>query len=144
MKKTAGFQLRLCILLGIVYGAVGCDFLFAPLYYWGSCGEDADLRTSHNYYEGATCVDGQAQCPDGRPFCRRIATFDDGQHLIHSCTGPCIECPNHGGACVFFNKDTLEMSYFCVESSRDCWSTAQYLPLDSITEGCPNQSPDCR
>ena len=113
-------------------------------YFRGECSEDADLRTPRNFWEGAICVDGHAQCPDGRPFCTRIAAFDDQNRIIRTCTGPCIECPNHGGACAFYDKTTEEISYICVNSMLDCWDNYDYLPLDSITEGCPLQSADCR
>lgn len=128
------------VVLSFGWYTTGC---FEQPYYWGTCSEDADLRTQANYYEGAICVDGQAQCPDGRAFCRRIAHFDSRDELIHSCT-TCLECPDHQGACILFDEEAGTLTHICVPSRKDCWFRYGFFPLDSITEGCPLQSADCR
>lgn len=143
MKRT----IRAFVWIGPV-GILCCSLITSCFgeeqYFFGECSEDADLRTQINYHEGAICVDGHAQCPDGRAFCQRIAAFESQNEIILTCTGPCIECPNHGGACAFFDNETHEISYICVNSVLDCWSNHDYLPLKSVKEGCPLQTPDCR
>ncbi len=112
-------------------------------YLYGTCAEDADLRTPYNFYEGATCVDGVAQCPDGQSFCQRIARFDDNDRVIQTCTGPCIACPGHRGACIALDHDTNQLYHFCADTFTDCWDDGYFLLLDSATERCPLMTPDC-
>lgn len=129
----------------ILLGSLAASCL-EPRYDDGECSEDADLRKLGNYYEGASCIDGKAQCPDGRAFCKRLAWFEEfaSDQVIETCIGPCIECPNHGGACMIRNPETERIEYVCVHTKRDCWGVYSFIPLDSETEGCPTQSPDCR
>lgn len=134
---------------GLVWaiGMLICSFMAGCFeeeqYYFGTCAEDSDLRTPNNFYEGAICVDGQAQCPDGQPFCQRIAIFEDHDRLISTCTGPCITCPDHQGACIGYNRAGENLSHMCADSFVDCWNNYYFIPLDSATKRCPKMSLDC-
>lgn len=128
-----GLEIFLC-----VYGLTGCD-----RHYQGSCDDDEDLRDPDNYYDGAICKDGQAACPDGRDFCESLQTVAGASRIVPSCDGPCMTCPDHGGACVFRNLETGQFSFLCVETVNDCWSNSMFLELDSYKKGCPRMDPSC-
>lgn len=142
MKYRVLVLARICILATLIFCLpLGC--FEEEEYYFGTCAEDSDLRTMSNFYEGAICVDGKAQCPEGLSFCYRIAAFDERDLLISTCTGPCLECPNDRGACLALDQITKKMSYLCVDTSTDCWTDSTFLPLNSDKKRCPLMTLDC-
>lgn len=113
-------------------------------YRQGECGDDEDLKELGNLHVGAICVDGHAECPDGRPFCYAFHDYPVQDQLVPTCVGPCVECPDNKGACIYTTPEK-GLRYQCMSSASDCWEGVFYwLDLDSLTKGCPTMSPDCR
>lgn len=141
--KRGSYTLAWVWIMGLVASCqlIGC--FEEEEYYNGNCAEDADLRSPDNFYEGATCVDGRAQCADGQTFCERIAHFDDRDRVIQSCLGPCITCPDHKPACIALDRDTKQLYHLCVDTFSDCFQDQNFLALDSGQERCPLMTPDC-
>lgn len=142
--KFTGRSIAWFVFMGIAAGNLLTSCTFAEeIYLYGECSEDADLRRPYNYYEGASCVNGRAQCPEGQTFCQRIANFEDGDRVIETCLGPCIECPGHGGACMDWDRETQEFSYLCADSFADCWQNQYFLVLKGRKEGCALMTEEC-
>lgn len=131
------------MLLFIGMAGMHCFESFDGIGFEGHCRSDDDLRRSSWLFEGATCVDGRAQCTNGKPFCWNIREIGGQDEVIATCFGPCIECPDFKGACIVRDPVTRKLEHICVHKDSECWDLGYYIPMDSIQKGCPELRPDC-
>lgn len=139
MKKSLGGLAIGILILLCTQTFAGCFFE----HHDGSCDDDEDLRHPYNFYEGAICVDGHAECPDGKDFCYSQQTILGRSRIVSSCIGPCIECPKGRGACASWDDQLEDYIIVCVERESECWSQGTFLPIGAFKKACERAEPAC-